>query len=141
MAPSAVPSPTVTPPRTSLPPSSPSVGPWWPGGRTASGEIAAGDFFTGYFESALAPDEVVTEVRVPKVGSAGFDYQKFNRAAQYWAIVGVAVARYNGSTGVAVMTRDPRPCGPLPWRRRSPVVRRRPRRPSTPPTAPSRPPI
>jgi carbon-monoxide dehydrogenase medium subunit len=77
-----------------------------PGGER---EIAVGDFFTGYFESALAPDELLTEVRVPKVGSAGFDYQKFNRRAQDWAIVGVAVARNNGATGVSLVNMGSTP--------------------------------
>ena len=52
-------------------------------------EIPAADFFTGIFETALAPDEVLTEVRVPKLdGSWGFHYQKFQRVKQAWAIVG-----------------------------------------------------
>ena len=46
-----------------------------PGG---SREIAATDFFTGYFESVLAADEMITEVRVP-AGTGGWNYQKFNR--------------------------------------------------------------
>jgi carbon-monoxide dehydrogenase medium subunit len=53
-------------------------------------EIAADDFFEGFLESALAPDEIITEVRVPKTTGAGFGFQKFNRRAQDWAIVGVA---------------------------------------------------
>ncbi len=53
-------------------------------------EIAADDFFEGFLESALTPDEVITEVRLPKAGGAGFGFQKFNRRAPDWAIVGVA---------------------------------------------------
>ena len=54
-------------------------------------EIAAADFFRGFFESALQPDEVVREVRfaVPNHGH-GFEYLKFTRRAQDWAAVGVA---------------------------------------------------
>lgn len=59
-------------------------------GRAGEREIAADDFFEGFLESALAPDEVITEVRVPKATGAGFGFQKFNRRAQDWAIVGVA---------------------------------------------------
>ena len=44
----------------------------------------------GFLETALAPDELLTEVRVPKVPGAGWSFQKFNRRAQDWAIVGVA---------------------------------------------------
>ena len=60
--------------------------------RGPSGErdVAADDFFTGFLESALAPDELLTEVRVPKATGAGWSFQKFNRRAQDWAIVGVA---------------------------------------------------
>ena len=50
--------------------------------------MAATDFFTGFLETALAPDELLTEIRVPKTGANGFSYQKFNRRAQDWAIVG-----------------------------------------------------
>jgi aerobic carbon-monoxide dehydrogenase medium subunit len=77
-------------------------------GPSGTREIAAGDFFTGYFESALAPDEVVTEIRVPKA-PGGFNYQKFNRRAQDWAIVGVAAAQVNGSVGVALVNMGSTP--------------------------------
>ncbi len=59
-------------------------------GNAGERTIAADDFFEGFLESALAPDEVITEVRVPKATGAGFGFQKFNRRAQDWAIVGVA---------------------------------------------------
>ncbi len=68
-----------------------------PGGRRT---VAAKDFFVDYFTTALAHDEVLVAVRVPKLGDGwGFDYQKFHRTAQAWAIVGVAAAvrRENGS--------------------------------------------
>jgi aerobic carbon-monoxide dehydrogenase medium subunit len=65
------------------------------GGRT----VAAGNFFEDYLQTTLAPDEVLTEIRVPKLGGAGWSYKKFNRRAQDWAVVGVAavVERSNGS--------------------------------------------
>lgn len=53
-------------------------------------EIAAQDFFTGFLETALGETEIITEVRIPKPGAAGWSFQKFNRRAQDWAIVGVA---------------------------------------------------
>jgi carbon-monoxide dehydrogenase medium subunit len=65
-------------------------------------EIAATEFFQGFLETALAPDELLTEIRFPKLAGAGWSYQKFNRRAQDWAIVGVAAVR-NGSTGVALV--------------------------------------
>ncbi|WP_273844838.1 FAD binding domain-containing protein [Rubrobacter calidifluminis] len=71
-----------------------------------SGErtVRAQDFFKDYLQTDLAPDEVLTEIRVPKLGSGtGWDYQKFNRRAQDWAVVGscVVVERSNGSIGSA----------------------------------------
>jgi carbon-monoxide dehydrogenase medium subunit len=73
--------------------------------RGGDGErtIAAGDFFQGFLETALAADEMITEIRVPKAGAVGFDFQKFNRRAQDWAIVGAVAARVNGSTRVALV--------------------------------------
>ena len=58
-----------------------------PGGRRT---IAARDFFVDYLQSALAPDELLVEVRVPKTDGWGFHYEKFHRSAQSYAIVGVA---------------------------------------------------
>jgi carbon-monoxide dehydrogenase medium subunit len=60
--------------------------------------VAAADFFRGVFETAVASDELVTEVRVPKLsGEHIWSYVKFRRRAQDWATVGVAaVARRNG---------------------------------------------
>jgi len=60
-------------------------------------EIAAESFFQGFLETALAPDELLTEIRLPKAGGAGWSFQKFNRRAQDWAIVGVAAVRRNGA--------------------------------------------
>jgi carbon-monoxide dehydrogenase medium subunit len=78
--------------------------------RGPNGErsIPATDFFQGFLETALAPDEVMTEIRVPKVGGAGWSFQKFNRRAQDWAIVGVAAVR-NGSTGIALVNMGSTP--------------------------------
>jgi len=76
-----------------------------PGGERT---IAASDFFTGFLETALAPDELLTEIRVPKVAGAGWSYQKFNRRALDWAIVGVAAIK-NGHTGVALVNMGSTP--------------------------------
>jgi len=72
--------------------------------RGIAGErvIAADDFFLDFLETALAPDEVITEIRVPKTNGAGWAFEKFNRRAQDWAIVGVAAV--GGTTpGVALV--------------------------------------
>jgi carbon-monoxide dehydrogenase medium subunit len=70
--------------------------------RGPAGErtVAAGDFFRGFLETALAPDELLTEVRVPKSGPDRWNYQKFHRRAQDWAIVGAVVA-HDAATGAA----------------------------------------
>ena len=68
-----------------------------PGGERV---VAAGDFFTGVFQTAIGPDEILVEVRVPKLGgSTGWSYTKMSRRAQDWATVAVAalVERSNGS--------------------------------------------
>ncbi len=70
-----------------------------PGGERT---IAVDDFFTGFLETALAADEVLTEIRVPALPGAGWSFQKFNRRAQDWAIVGVA-AVLNGSPGIGLV--------------------------------------
>ncbi len=73
-------------------------------GPTGRREIPAADFFVDYFTSALEWDEVLVGVRVPKLGAGwGYDYQKFHRTAQSWAMVGVAAAvrRENGSIAEA----------------------------------------
>ena len=74
--------------------------------RSASGErtIGAGDFFTGVFQTALAPGEMLVEIRVPKLGSAGWSYTKLNRRAQDWATVAVAVVARNGDGTAIALT-------------------------------------
>ncbi len=59
--------------------------------QTTKRQIAAEDFFTGMFETALEPGEIVTAVRFPKPQAAC--YQKFRNPASRYAIVGVFVAR------------------------------------------------
>jgi carbon-monoxide dehydrogenase medium subunit len=66
--------------------------------------VSAADFFLDYLYTALDPQEVVTEVRVPKLGAnTGWSYKKFSRRSQDWAMVGVAavVEKDNGSIGSA----------------------------------------
>ena len=63
--------------------------------------IAVTDFFVSLFESALAPDEVLTEIRVPW-STDGWSYLKFNRRALDWAVVGVAAVRSNGGARVGL---------------------------------------
>jgi carbon-monoxide dehydrogenase medium subunit len=78
-------------------------------GPNGTREIAAADFFQGFLTSALAPDEMLSEIRVPKMSGAGWSFQKFNRRAQDWAIVGVAAWRRNGDSGVALVNMGATP--------------------------------
>ena len=57
-----------------------------PGGER---EIDAADLFKGFMTTALADDEIVTEVKLPTLPGYGFAYDKFTRRAEDWAMVGV----------------------------------------------------
>src|SRR5439155_27078177 len=70
--------------------------------------VAASDFFTGVFETALDPHDVLTEICVPKL-SVGFAYEKFNRRAQDWATVGIAAVASNGGAKVALTSMGATP--------------------------------
>jgi carbon-monoxide dehydrogenase medium subunit len=59
-------------------------------GPNGTRTVAADDFFDGYFETAMQPDELLTVVRVPRRPGVPWGYQKFVRRANDWAIVGVA---------------------------------------------------
>lgn len=65
--------------------------------------VPARDFFVDYFTSALEPDEVLVEIRVPQLDGWGTWYEKVNRTAQAWATVAVAAAvrRENGAIAQA----------------------------------------
>jgi aerobic carbon-monoxide dehydrogenase medium subunit len=78
-------------------------------GPAGTRDVPAGDFFRGFLETAIEPDELLTEIRLPKMGGAGWSYQKFNRRAQDWAIVGVAAvgAAAGGGIGLANMAATP----------------------------------
>ncbi|HEY6746994.1 MAG TPA: xanthine dehydrogenase family protein subunit M [Mycobacteriales bacterium] len=53
--------------------------------------VPAAEFFSDYLETAISPGELLVEIRVPVLGPEWTStYEKFNRVAQAWAIVGVA---------------------------------------------------
>jgi aerobic carbon-monoxide dehydrogenase medium subunit len=70
------------------------------GGRRT---VPASDFFVDYLTSAVGAGDVLTSVRVPKRPGWTSHYEKFNRMAQAYAVVGVAamVKRSNGSIAEA----------------------------------------
>jgi carbon-monoxide dehydrogenase medium subunit len=71
--------------------------------RNAAGatrDIAAADLFQDYLTTAIAPDEVITSVRIPALEGWGFAYEKFTRRAEDWAMVGVcALVKRSGDGG------------------------------------------
>ena len=75
-------------------------------GPSGEREIPAGAFFQSLFETALQPEELLTEIRVPKPATPGWAFQKFKRGID-WAIVGVAMQGH--SVGLVNM-------GPVPLR-------------------------
>jgi carbon-monoxide dehydrogenase medium subunit len=73
-----------------------------PGGKRT---VAADDFFVGYFETAMEPDEMLTAVRIPRRPDEPWGYQKFTRRSNDWAIVGVAAV--GGRVALANMGATP----------------------------------
>src|SRR5207253_71148 len=76
--------------------------------------VPADAFFLGVFQTALGPQDVLAEIRVPKLGPSGWSYLKFTRRAQDWATVGVAavVRRSNGTIeerAIALTNMGPTP--------------------------------
>ena len=77
-----------------------------PGGERT---VPASEFWLGIFESALGPQDMLTEIRVPKLAGAGWNYQKFHPRAQDWAVVGVAAVARNGGVNVALTNMGEKP--------------------------------
>ena len=74
-------------------------------GPAGSRTVSADDFFQGFFETAMQPDELLTAVRVPRRPGVPWGYQKFVRRANDWAIVGVAAV--DGRIALANMGPKP----------------------------------
>ena len=69
-------------------------------GASGVRRVPAAEFFLDYLTTALAQDEVLTAIRIPKLGSGwAVHYEKFSRVAQAWSVVAVAAAirRSNGT--------------------------------------------
>ena len=69
--------------------------------------VPASGFFRSIFESALGPQDLLTEIRVP-VTERGV-YLKYQRSARDWATVGVAAAEVGGRVQVALASMGPTP--------------------------------
>jgi aerobic carbon-monoxide dehydrogenase medium subunit len=72
-------------------------------GPSGKRTIPAREFYKGFLESALAADEMLVEIHFPNLTGAKWSFQKFNRRAQDWAIVGVAAYKHNGTAGVGLV--------------------------------------
>jgi carbon-monoxide dehydrogenase medium subunit len=59
-------------------------------GRDGRRDVAGEDFFHGWYETAVGPDEMLVEIRLPSRRGVGWGYEKFVRRANDWAVVGVA---------------------------------------------------
>jgi aerobic carbon-monoxide dehydrogenase medium subunit len=59
-------------------------------GPSGKRTVPAAEFFPDYFTTALEPNEILTEIRVPKHTDWAAHYEKFHRVAQAWSIVAVA---------------------------------------------------
>jgi carbon-monoxide dehydrogenase medium subunit len=82
-----------------------------PGGRRT---VPAREFYVDYFTTVLRSDELLVEVRVPRLPGWGTHYEKVNRTAQAWATVAVAAAvkREDGTISqarVALTSMGPTP--------------------------------
>ncbi|HBF27561.1 MAG: xanthine dehydrogenase family protein subunit M [Actinomycetota bacterium] len=69
-----------------------------PGGRRT---VPAAEFFVGPFETAVGEDELLVSASFPKYDGWGSHYEKFNRTAQAWSIVGVGAAVRMDSGSIA----------------------------------------
>jgi carbon-monoxide dehydrogenase medium subunit len=77
-----------------------------PGGRR---EVSVEDFFAGYFQTAVGPDELLVEIRIPSRPGVGWGYQKFVRRSNDWAIVGVAALGTGADARIALGNMAPKP--------------------------------
>lgn len=73
--------------------------------HTSKRKIAADDFFTGLFETALEDGEIITKIEFPTAKRAG--YEKFRNPASRYAMVGVFVAETANGIRVAVTGAGP----------------------------------
>jgi carbon-monoxide dehydrogenase medium subunit len=73
--------------------------------KTTKREIAADDFFTGMFSTALEDGEIITQIAFRKPRRAG--YQKFANPASRYPMAGVFVAQTGDGIRVAVTGAGP----------------------------------
>jgi aerobic carbon-monoxide dehydrogenase medium subunit len=74
-------------------------------GGSGEREVAAADFFEDYLTTAVAEDEILTEIRLPAMEGYGYGYQKFNRRQEDWAMVAVSALVKKGGDGTCADVR------------------------------------
>jgi len=74
-------------------------------GASGTREVDASEFHVGFLETVLGGDEILSEIRLPKMGDLGWGFEKLTKRAQDWAIVGAVAVRLggNGSVGVGLI--------------------------------------
>jgi carbon-monoxide dehydrogenase medium subunit len=87
-----------------------------PAGRRS---VPASQYFTDIFTTAAGSDEVLVEVRFPRMAGWSAHYEKFHRTAQAWAVVGAAVAVRRDGSGIAEARVGLCNMGPTPVRARA----------------------
>ena len=88
-----------------------------PAGLAASARSRPRTSFADYLTTALGANEILTGIRVPKLGGDwGYRYEKFHRTAQSWATVGVAALARRSNGEVAEARIGLTNMGPVPIR-------------------------
>jgi carbon-monoxide dehydrogenase medium subunit len=86
-------------------------------GPAGERSIAARDFFLDYLTTALEPGEILTSIRIPKLGEGwSTHYEKLNRVAQAWSIVAVAAAVHRSDGTITEARIGLTNMGPTPLR-------------------------
>ena len=77
-------------------------------GPNGQRSVEADDFFTDFWETAVSEDELLTEIQFPKYTGEKWSFQKFNRRAQDWAIVGCAL-QHGENSGIGMINMGSTP--------------------------------
>ncbi|MGH9303414.1 MAG: FAD binding domain-containing protein [Acidimicrobiales bacterium] len=65
-------------------------------------QVDSGEFYRGFLETAIEPDELLTEIRVRRA-PGGFGFEKLVKRAQDWAIVAAVAVQVDGGVGVGLV--------------------------------------
>ncbi len=86
-------------------------------GPAGARSIAARDFFVDYLTTSVEPGEILTSIRIPKLGDGwSTHYEKLNRVAQAWSIVAVAAAVHRADGSITEARIGLTNMGPTPLR-------------------------